>query len=401
MPNVKRLILDWIGYTDRSDSARRLWIICTHCSIFTASALISFLLRFEFNIPRDELSSLYTATITWIVIKLLVFHIAGLNRGWWRFVSVHDIRLLAIANTTASAISFAVISLATSGFPRSIYIIDLLVCFLSTSGLRIIVRVMMEAGIQIQRTGARKRLLIYGAGIAGQSILREIRSNPQLVCTVCGFLDDDVHKRGISIQGVRVLGTGENLAKAVTEEAIDEVLIAMPSASGSQMTKILERCHQAKTSYKTIPGLAEVIEGKGLATQIRDVAVEDLLGRTPVRLEEDRISAKLTGNTVLVTGAAGSIGSELCRQIARFQPARHRRLRDRRNRPVPPRSRNAPVLSQGPLLPGDRQHPEPQRLAEVLRQYRPSIVYHAAAYKHVPMMEAHVFEAVENNVFGT
>jgi FlaA1/EpsC-like NDP-sugar epimerase len=401
MPNVKRLILDWIGYTDRSDSARRLWIIFTHCSIFTASALISFLLRFEFNIPRDELNSFYTATITWIVIKLLVFHIAGLNRGWWRFVSVHDIRLLAIANTTASAISFAVISLATSGFPRSVYIIDLLVCFLSTSGMRILVRVMMEAGIQIQRTGARKRLLIYGAGMAGQSILREIRSNPQLVCTVCGFLDDDVHKRGISIQGVRVLGTGENLAKAVTEEAIDEVLIAMPSASGSQITKILERCHQAKTSCKTIPSLGDMVDGKGLATQIRDVAVEDLLGRTPARLEQDRISAKLTGNTVLVTGAAGSIGSELCRQIARFNPRALIGFEiaetalfhlDREMRQCFPKV---------PFFPEIGSIQSHQRLAEVLEQYRPSIVYHAAAYKHVPMMEAHVFEAVENNVFGT
>jgi FlaA1/EpsC-like NDP-sugar epimerase len=278
-----------------------------------------------------------------------------------------------------------------------------MVCFLATAGIRVTVRVIMELGIQIDHTDTRKskKLLIYGAGVAGQALLREIRSNPQLVYSVRGFLDDDPHKRGVSIQGIRVLGTGEDLARATVRHEIDEVLIAIPSASGTQMTSILERCHAANVSCKTIPSLGDLVEANGLTTQIRDVAVEDLLGRKPVRLEEDQIRANLEGKVVMVTGAAGSIGSELCRQIARFRPAGIVGFE----------------IGESPLFEIDREmcqsfpaipfHSEigsiqnRARVDEVLRQYSPAVIYHAAAYKHVPLMEAHVFEAIENNVFGT
>ena len=203
------------------------------------------------------------------------------------------------------------------------------------------------------------------------------------------------------ILGVPVLGGGDQVDALVTKYNIDTILIAIPSATGAQMTRILERCHAAGVECKTIPGLGEVIEERGLVGQIREVAVEDLLGRNPVRLEEDEIRGTLEGKVVLVTGAAGSIGSELCRQIARFHPAGIVGFE----------------IAESPLFEIDREmrqafpaipfYPEigsiqnRTRLDEVLRRYSPSIVYHAAAYKHVPMMEAHVFEAIENNVFGT
>jgi FlaA1/EpsC-like NDP-sugar epimerase len=401
MPTANQVLRKWIRQTDGSDSIRRLLVVLTHGGIVASAVFLSFLLRFEFSIPRGELRHLYTATIVLIVIKLVVFQVAGLNRGWWRFVSLHDIRRLAIGNAVSSALGFALIGVSTPGFPRSIYITDLLICFLATSGIRVAVRMMMEIGIQIRQTDAGKRLLIYGAGGAGQAVLREIRSNPQLVYSVCGFLDDDLHKRGVSLQGLGVLGTGQDLAQVVAAHAIDEVLIAIPSASGTEMTQILERCRAAGADCKTIPGLGEVIEGGGLATRIRDVAVEDLLGRRPVRLEEGRICSALEGKVVLVTGAAGSIGAELCRQIARFRPARIVGFE----------------IAESPLFEIDQEmrrafpqmpfHPEigsiqnPARLDEVLRHYSPAVVYHAAAYKHVPMMETHVFEAVRNNVLGT
>jgi FlaA1/EpsC-like NDP-sugar epimerase len=259
----------------------------------------------------------------------------------------------------------------------------------------------METGIQIQQAGAGKRTLIYGAGIAGQALLREIRSNSQLVFHVCGFLDDDIHKHSLSIHGVRVLGTGEDLADLAVAHVIAEVLIAIPSATGSQMASIIQRCHQAKVSCKTIPSLGDLAESKGLASQVRNVAVEDLLGRSPIRLEERPIRASLEGRVVLVTGAAGSIGSELCRQIARFHPAGIVGF-DAAESPlfeIDREMRHAfPKIPFYPEI-GSIQHPA--RLDEVLSQYTPGVVYHAAAYKHVPLMEAHVFEAVENNVFGT
>ena len=401
LPALNRVLLNGIRQTEHSDSARRFLIVVINSIIFGASGLIAFLLRFEFRIPAGELKHLYAATAVWVVLKIAVFHIAGLNRGWWRFVSVYDMGLLAMANGIASIASFAALSLSTKGFPRSVCVIDLLICFLATCGIRVLVRALMEIGIRIQQADAGKRLLIYGAGVAGQALLREIRSNARLSYHVCGFLDDDIDKRGLAIQGVPVLGTGKELARMAAAHVIDEVLIAIPSTSGSQMADILKRCHQARVRCKTIPGMGELVETSGVSAQIRDVAVEDLLGRSPVSLEKAQIRAALEGKTVLVTGAAGSIGSELCRQIARFRPA-------------------AIVgfdVAESPLFEIDRElrqsFPESPfhaeigsvqnraRLDALLNQYQPGAVYHAAAYKHVPLMETHVFEAVENNIFGT
>ncbi len=261
-----------------------------------------------------------------------------------------------------------------------------------------------KTGFRISRLpdpGARKRTLIYGAGDAGVTLLREIHQNPALCYEVIGFIDDDPAKPGGFIHRVKVLGSGASLPSIVRSHAVEMVFIALPSATGPQMTVVLKQCQNAGVSYKTVPGLAEVIEGSGLIAQMREVAVEDLLGRTPVRLEEDQIRGKLEGKVVLVTGAAGSIGSELCRQIARFRPAGIVGFE----------------IAESPLFELDREmrqafpstlfHAEigsiqnRARIDEVLRQYSPSAVYHAAAYKHVPMMETHIFEAIENNVFGT
>ena len=401
MSDFSAFLFRLIHRADRSDSARRALIAAIQIAIFELSVLTAFLLRFEFRIPAGEISHLHVALLAWVIVKLVVFHFAGLTRGWWRFVSLHDLGRLAAANMLAASADFVLTILITPGFPRSIYIIDLLICFLATAGVRVMVRAIMEMGIQVQRQDAGRRVLIYGAGAAGAALLREMRSNPQLRYDVCGFLDDDTHKVGLSIFGVRVLGTAQHLVSVVASQAIDEVLIAIPSASGSQIRAILQHCHQAEVDCKTIPGLGDLVEGNGLANQIREVAVEDLLGRQPVRLEEDQIRRSLAGRVVLVTGAAGSIGSELCRQIARFSPAAIVGFE----------------IAESPLFVIDREmrqafpdvpfYPEigsiqnRARLDEVLSHYSPSVVYHAAAYKHVPMMEAHVFEAIENNVFGT
>jgi FlaA1/EpsC-like NDP-sugar epimerase len=255
---------------------------------------------------------------------------------------------------------------------------------------------------QLQASGkGQKRTLIYGAGDAGVALLREIRQNPALLYDVAGFMDDDRRKAGLIIQGSKVLGDGEALPALAQKHAIEMVLIAIPSATGQQMTQILRRCHQAGVACKTVPGLAEIMEENNLARQIRDVAVEDLLGRTPVRLDEDRIRARLEGKTVLVTGAAGSIGTELCRQIARFGP---KAIVGFEIAETPLFYLEREMRARFSLVPFTAEIGSIQntaRLQEVFAAYKPDVVYHAAAYKHVPMMEAHVFEAVENNVLGT
>ena len=391
------------GFTDRFDAMRLALVWAVQIGMFALSGVAAFLLRFDLSLPPAYRRHLVYALPIWILVKIAVFHAAKLDRGLWRYASVADLSRIAFGNLTASAVSCILIRvIAPSGFPRSIYIIDLMVCFLATSGLRLMLRMMLEVTSNARSvSGVEKSTLIYGAGDAGITLLREIRNNPRLPYRVLGFLDDRPDKKGLRLGGVPVLGGGDQAESLVTKHHVETILIAIPSASGVEMTRILELCHKAGAECKTVPGLAEVIEGSGLASQIREVAVEDLLGRTPVHLEESQIRGTLEGKVVLVTGAAGSIGSELCRQIARFHPAGIVGFE----------------IAESPLFEIDREmrlnfprvpfYPEigniqnRARLDEVLCQYRPSVVYHAAAYKHVPLMEAHVFEAIENNVFGT
>jgi FlaA1/EpsC-like NDP-sugar epimerase len=335
------------------------------------------------------------------VVKSLVFHLHGLHRGWWRFVSTPDLVRIASANIIGSiAGGLVILVFGPRGFPRSLYFLDFLLCFMATTGIRVAVRLLAEATANSGLKGAQ-RTVIYGGGAAGVMLLRESRSNPSLNYSIIGFIDDDLTKSNLRIQGVPVLGAGTELAGLALKHDIQLVLIALPSATGTEMTRILRQCQEARVRFRTVPSMAELVEGPALATQIRDVAVEDLLGRNAVRLEEEQIRATLEGKVVMVTGAAGSIGSELCRQIARFRPAGIVGFE----------------IGESPLFEIDREmcqsfpaipfHPEigsiqnRARVDEVLHQYSPAVVYHAAAYKHVPLMETHVFEAIENNVFGT
>jgi len=369
--------------------------------VFAASGALAFLLRFDFRVPGSYLVHLGAGVCVWLVAKGLVFRLLRLDRGW-RFLSLHDLTRLGAGNLLGSAAGVAgILLIAPAGFPRSIYVLDLLICFVFTGGLRVFARMMADALKPRVMPGERKRTLIYGAGDAGELLLREIRQNPALPYEVAGFVDDDAKKKGLSIQGTKVLGCGPDLTRIAAHRGVDLVLIAIPSASGAQMTQVLRRCHEAGVSYKTVPSLGEMIEENGLARQIRDVAVEDLLGRTPVRLEQSAISAKLEGRVVLVTGAAGSIGSELCRQIARFHPAGIVGFEIAESPLFEIDREMRQVFPETPFYPEIGSIQNRARLDEVLRQYSPSVVYHAAAYKHVPLMEAHVFEALENNVFGT
>jgi len=390
-----------------AEAARRLVIRSrllsrsAQLAIFILSAVGAFLLRFEFIIPPVHLRHLFFGVAAWAVVKSVVFHLHSLDRGWWRFVSTPDLVRIASANCIGSIIGgLAILFFGPPGFPRSLYVLDFVLCLMATAGIRVAVRLVAEATAHSDPGGAR-RTLIYGASAAGVMLSRESRSNPGLNYSVVGFIDDDLTKTGMRIQGVPVLGPGAKLAPLVAKHDIRQVLIALPSATGAEMTRVLRLCQEARVRFHTVPSMAEIAEGPALATQIRDIAVEDLLGRTPVSLKEHQIRGALEGKVVLVTGAAGSIGSELCRQIARFRPAGIVGFEiaesplfeiDREMRQVFPKT---------PFYPEIGSIQNRTRLDEVLRQYSPSVVYHAAAYKHVPLMEAHVFEAIENNVFGT
>jgi FlaA1/EpsC-like NDP-sugar epimerase len=285
--------------------------------------------------------------------------------------------------------------------PRSIYIVDWSLSCLLTLGIRFAVRLIVAASKSDRTEGAPTRTLIYGAGAAGLALMRELDQNESLKCKVIGLIDDDLRKGDLVLLGKRVLGTGESLGKLVLNRRIDRVLIAIPSATGPQMIRILEVVNHAKVEYKMVPGLGDLLHDGDLGKQIRDVAVEDLLGRKPVQLDLEQIRERLEGKVVMVTGAAGSIGSEICRQVARFNPLAIIGFDE----------------AETPLFHIDREmartfptvvfHAEigsignQSRLDQVMKHYHPAILYHAAAYKHVPLMEKHVFSAVETNIFGT
>ncbi len=383
---------------------RRTLVWAVHVAIFAFSGIAAFLLRFDFSLPRDFRGYLIIALPIWILVKIAVFRVAKLDRELWRYVFVADVVRVAVGNIAASVLSYVIIGLTSPpGFPRSIYVLDLMICFLATSAVRITVRIKLDVITSRSRNAhvAQRGTLIYGAGDAGIILLREIWNNRKLTYRVVGFLDDRPEKKGMRIAGVSVLGGGDDTASLVKKHNVKTILVAIPSATGAEMVRILGLCQKAGVECKTVPGFSELIEGHGLAGHIREVAVEDLLGRTPVHLEEEQIRGTLEGKVVLVTGAAGSIGSELCRQIARFHPAGIVGF-DIAESPLFEIDRG--MRQEFPLVPfyaeiGSIQNR--MRLDEVLSQFRPTIIYHAAAYKHVPLMESHVFEAIENNVFGT
>ena len=370
---------------------------------FVLAGLLAFELRFDGAVPRQYSRTVGIFLCMWVVVKIGTFIAGKLDRGKWRYTSASDAVRIIIANSVGSIVSEAAIVLMheSSNVPRSIYILDWLLSCLFTLGGRLLARVSLT-GPGLQRpAGGGARTLIYGAGSAAVALLSELRQNPSLTLNVVGLIDDDRSKGHLILHGKRVLGTGESLAEVVRTRRVERLLIAIPSATGSEMLRILKFAIEADVKYKTIPGLGDLLQGGELGLQIRDVAVEDLLGRSPVHLDQENIHERIGGKVVMVTGAAGSIGSELCRQIARFRP----------------RALIGFDAAETPLFHIERElaksfpdlvfHPEigdttrPDNLERVMRLHKPAVLYHAAAYKHVPMMEKHVFAAIENNVFGT
>lgn len=384
-----------------SRTAYRRLTTCAQAALFVLALVTAFLLRFEFSIPPDFVPAVGWAICLGLPLKLGVAHLFGLHRGSWRYFSTPDLKQLTFANTAATAATALVtLTMCPYSFPRTIFVLDLFLALLFTAGARALCCTLCEIRAA-EPEGDRRRTLIYGAGAAGVMLLREVRNNAAFPNVICGFVDDNPASNGLLIHGTPVLGSGADLGDLVKHHSVDEVLIAIPSASGADMSRIIGNCQSAGIAFRTMPAMSEIISGRGLSRQIRDVAVDDVLGRSAIQLDRSEIQNKLHGRVALVTGAAGSIGSELCRQIAAARPA----------------GLVALDTAETPLFHLDRElrqaFPElqlyteigsvqnTQRLDELFRRYSPGVVYHAAAYKHVPMMEANVFEAVENNVIGT
>lgn len=384
---------------------RRWFISLWEVAVILATLVTAYLLRFDFSIPQSEMPELQRALWIALAVKMIVFRWGELDRGWWRFVGIPDLVRVLTANLIAS-LAFAAANYAIVGpaFARSVYFIDFLLCFLATAGGRFCVRLYHETvSRELSRPG-HKGLLIYGAGRAGLTLLREIRAQ-SLGYKVLGFLDDAPAKIHSSLLGVPILGAGRDAARIVERckysHPVEEILIAMPAATGHQMQEALANCRAAGVPCKTIPGVSELLSGKVLSRQIRNVEIGDVLGRAPVELDESRIRSSITRRSILVTGAGGSIGSELCRQVARFEPDVLVALDQSESELFKidlELRRKYPALNVVVELGDIRDY---QRVEEVIGRHSVDSIFHAAAYKHVPMLQQQIFEAVQNNILGT
>jgi FlaA1/EpsC-like NDP-sugar epimerase len=385
---------------------RRLWQLLFDAALIAAAWRLAYFLRFDKATPRyyEQLLSWRVFAIV-VAVKLTIFVLFGFYNRWWRYVSTRDMWGAARGVTVASLLAYLILY----AFPpehswrlsRSVAALDFLLLLAFVAGTRLLARTLIER----PRTGlvARGReVLVVGAGDAGQLIVRELQRNRRLGTTPIGFVDDDPRKRNDRIQGIRVLGSTDDLTQILRNNRPDEVLIAMPSAPGELRRKIVERTRAEGIPVKTLPALHELISGElNLAVRIRPVQVEDVLGREQVDVDLGEVAAYVRDRAVLVTGAGGSIGSELCRQLSRLGVARlilvdqgesalyeiERELVDERNFTAA-----IPVLADC----GDRP-----KMRQVFERYPPNVVFHAAAYKHVPMLETNPLQAVANNVLAT
>ena len=384
-------------------SFKQLWIAV----VIAFSLSAGYMLRFDLVIPTAEMNHLKMAIGIALIAKMTVFYFLGSDRGWWRFVGIDDVLRIFAANVAASTLfTLATAAVVGRNFPRSVYVIDFLLCFLATCAARFSVRLYHEKVLpEISARNRAKGLLIYGAGAAGLNLVRELRSAPNRNYRIIGFLDDDARKQHATLLGVPVLGRGRDAAKIVDRYrsrrvSVDEIIIALPSASGRQVSEALANCRASGVPCKTIPSFDELLAGKVRLSQIREIAVENLLGREPVNLQLERIRESIMGRSVMVTGAGGSIGSELCRQLVLFQPkclvaldqAESELFKIDMELAESPRG-----VTVCPVIGDIRNH---DRLESVVRQFGVTSIYHAAAYKHVPMMENNLIEAVNNNVLG-
>jgi FlaA1/EpsC-like NDP-sugar epimerase len=385
--------------------------------LFAGSFYMAYLVRFEFNIPTPFLSRFMRILPLVLLTKLVTFYFFDVYRGMWRFSSIGDLLNIIKASSTSTLVivSFVLFQTRFEGYSRSAFVIDWCFTILFISGFRLGVRFYFETsnGHQSILTVLRsfygpnrkipgiKNLLILGGGHGGEKIYREIRGNARLTYNVIGYLDDDLAKVGKKIHGIPVLGPIKDLKAIASKVHADESLIAIPSATSIQMREIVAHCKKSGIPFKTVPAYGELINGRISINAIREVAYRDLIGRETVKLDEKQIGAYLKGQCIMITGAGGSIGSELCRQIRNFEPEKIVLL-ERAESPLHEiefeLKQNTEQITIVPIL-ADIQ--SVNQLTKAFEAHRPQIVFHAAAYKHVPMLELQPWKAIDNNVIGT
>lgn len=392
---------------------RRPLIVLAHLVAFAVSLLMSFLATSNMQLQAEWLTKQYpTLLVLVLIIKTVIFGLFKQYRGWWRYVGISDLTGILRASLVSTMLLFGVwvaglyIDPVRKNIPnifdvsQAVFVVDMFCTILLLAGLRMVIRLYYEEFRTVE-TGKLKRFLIVGAGNTGESLLREIHRMSVAEYDVVGFIDDDPAKQGIHIHDIPVLGTVEQLPVICEEKNIEEVAIAMPSATVPQRRRVVQVCQGTKVRFRTVPSMTDIAAGRFRVSQIRDVDINDLLGREAIQLDTDLIESFIRGKIILVTGAGGSIGSEMCRQICRFGPKLlllveqaenplfyiERELRER----FPDIAMTAVVCDIT----------DQSRVEGIFEKYRPEIIIHAAAHKHVPLMEGNPGEAIKNNVVGS
>lgn len=378
--------------------------------LINLAAFGSFYLRFEEGIPLDYYQTYYQTAIGGTILYLAVFYVFGLYNRLWQYASTGELLSIIYAvsvgtgGTVAAVYFYGLYNAANLSYirmPHTAAIILWLAMVFLIGGSRFIWRILQENNHDRHVPGSQKQVLIVGAGDAGVLAARELKNRNYRDGRPVGFIDDNHSKQKLHLLGIPVLGTRKDIGRVVKGHNIDEVIIAMPSASGESVREIVRICEKSGVQLKIMPGVYDIISGDINVTPIREVQVEDLLGRDPVSVDLEEVAGYVAGETVLVTGAGGSIGSEICRQIARFNPGKLILLGHGENS----------IFDIEQELRGE--HPGIDYITEILdikdrekvflvfNRYKPGVVFHAAAHKHVPLMERNPEEALKNNVVGT
>ena len=376
--------------------------------ILCLTPLLAILLRLDrIDVPHDFLHGLLIYTAVSLVVRLITFYQLGLYRRFWQYASIDELSQIVNAVLISTLFVWLLVTgiraLLPVALPRSIFLLDAVLALLFVGGSRFSVRLSAQRRRkQINGHGHGRRVLVVGAGDAGSMLVREIQHNPQLNLKAVGFVDDDGRKHHMQILGVPVVGGQRELPRLIAEHQIDRVIIAMPSAPGRAIREVATTCEKLGVETKILPGIYELVDGTVTVKQLRDVAIEDLLRRDPIQTDIAAVRELIAGRRVMVTGGGGSIGSELCRQILRCQPKELVLLGHGENsifeitnelqRLKKPETTISAVIADVRFA---------ERIQTVFERFRPEIVFHTAAHKHVPLMELNPAEAISNNVLGT
>jgi FlaA1/EpsC-like NDP-sugar epimerase len=378
-------------------------IAMAHLMLFALAYWLAFALRLDFELS-DRYQLVFIKTLGPVLLaKLIIFYSFRLYQGWWRYVSMRDLMHIVGASLLAMLMvtAWGLVLYRKEGFPRSVPFLDGLLTILLVGGARAGLRMIREGPSALLRSRGGRKIFIAGAGDAGEALLREVDRNPAIKYDVIGFLDDNPNKIGARIHGVPVLGELDLAGELAGRYSVKEVLIAMPSASGREMREVVRKLQAANLQCTTLPGMDELIGGQVSFSNVRPVNINDLLGREPANLDLDAVGKFLTGRAVMVTGAGGSIGSEICRQVLRFGPAELVLVEraennlfhiDRELRAAHPNARMTPCLADISDI---------RRMERIFAEHGPRVIFHAAAHKHVPMLEYNPGEAIKNNILGT